>query len=184
MALCRAEDGAGLLRCQGAAFWCVHLDAIDNCCDVAGHHLVGLGGPEGSPQHGAGLVWSSGLGIGNRSGRQVLDADFSVDQTFEYGYQFGTSPLRYSQRGKLLVPSARTGPVRIRLQARLEDAPEGARLALSVDEHSAGFRAVESGWRDYEWEIPAASWSEGTNVVSLSVTGGRLQVRKLHFVRH
>jgi len=88
-----------------------------------------------------------------------------------------------AQRGELLVPSASSGPIRIRLQARLEGAPEGARLELSVHERSAGFRAVESGWRDYEWDIPAASWSEGTNLVSLAVTGGRLHVRKLHFVR-
>ncbi len=83
----------------------------------------------------------------------------------------------------MYVPSSRSGPIRVRLQARFEGAPEGARLELSVDEPSAGFRAAESGWRDYEWQIPAASWSEGTNVVSLAVTGGRLQVRKLHFVR-
>ena len=88
-----------------------------------------------------------------------------------------------AQRGELLVHSASSGPIRIRLQARLEGASEGARLELSVHERSAGFRAVESGWRDYEWHIPASSWSVGTNLVSLAVTGGRLQVRKLHFVR-
>ena len=87
-----------------------------------------------------------------------------------------------AQRGELLIPSARSGPIRIRLQARVEEAPEGARLELSVHGRSAGFHAAESGWRDYEWDIPAVSWSEGTNLVSLSVTGGRLRVRKLHFV--
>ena len=88
-----------------------------------------------------------------------------------------------ARRGELLVPSASSGPIRIHLQARLEAAPEDARLELSVRESSAGFRVVESGWRDYEWDIPAASWNVGTNLVSLAVTGGRLEVRKLHFVR-
>ena len=88
-----------------------------------------------------------------------------------------------AQRGELLVPSSRSGPIRVRLQARFEGAPEGGRLELSVHERSAGFRVAEAGWRDYEWEIPAASWSVGMNVVALAVTGGRLQIRKLHFVR-
>ncbi len=88
-----------------------------------------------------------------------------------------------SQRGELLIPSATSGPIRVHLQARLEGAPDDARLELAAGGGSAGSRSVESGWRDYEWDIPAGSWSAGTNLVSLAVTAGRLEVRKLHFLR-
>jgi hypothetical protein len=72
------------------------------------------------------------------------------------------------RRSTLRLPLQMGGAGRLAVHARLESAPAPARLELLVNDLSCGDTALEAGWRDYVFRVPAGALRDGVNRVRLS----------------
>ena len=79
--------------------------------------------------------------------------------------------------GTLLIPSARDGDIRVRLQASpalTGEGPDGSTVSVKVNNVFESTPLVMSdGMGLYEWVVPAASWVVGTNEMLFRVSRTR-----------
>jgi hypothetical protein len=69
-----------------------------------------------------------------------------------------------------LVPSARVGPILVRVEAMPPDQADPLDVALAVNGEPLGARRMSRGFRVYEWQVPSALWLAATNELRLSAS--------------
>lgn len=128
----------------------------------------------------AAAVCAAALDAAALTGREALEIEASQRSYFASGW-YGVErrgqagPVRWMQEyGAVLVPSARGGPVHVRLLAAPgDDAPgdDGPLLSMRVnDVFDAGPQVLRRGIHVYEWRIPGVSWVIGTNELLFQVS--------------
>jgi hypothetical protein len=70
----------------------------------------------------------------------------------------------------LLVPIARTGRVRLVLEARGPDILPRPTVRISVNGHDGDARELGPGTSDYDWTFRSEAWRTGPNHVAIEVS--------------